>query len=97
MMWKAIVAAVAIGAALVFILKPSGFDERDVEEMKKAIRAEYLKRESTTVEEVELLRKSDTEITGFVKFKVGELPVATHACSATLEKSSGKYLWRCSP
>lgn len=95
-MWKWIAVAVAIVAFALFSMR-SRFVQADLDNMKSSIKAEYEKREDVVVEQIELLSKSDTEVVGFVKFRIGQLPSTTHTCSATLDKNSSKYIWRCNP
>lgn len=72
----------------------TGFNDESIEQVKRSIRTEYEKKSGRVVEEVSMLKKSSHELTGFVRFKDGGIS-ANLDCSATMEQTGSRYIWRC--
>ena len=83
-----------------------GFREEDVTAAKTSIRSEFQK-QGFSVEEVVLLRESDTKLSGYVKLRksfyddggvLRPMPqdiALTRSCTATMAADSSQYFWEC--
>lgn len=74
-------------------LSGHGFTDQDVVHCEQNIRDEFAKR-GVKVEDVTLLKKSPTELAGFVKLRVPLLGNIQKSCTATMGED-GQYLWKC--
>jgi hypothetical protein len=90
---------VLIGVGLFFnwsetgSLTGHGFTDQDVSQCEQAIREEFTKR-GMKVEDVHLLKKSATDLTGLVKLRVPLLGSIEKSCTATMG-DGGQYVWQC--
>jgi hypothetical protein len=92
---KALLFLILLGAGGYYLYYLStGFNEDNIEHVKRSIRTEYEKKAGRVVEEVSMLKKSSHELTGFVRFKDGGIS-ANLDCSATMEQTGSRYIWRC--
>ena len=83
----------AIGV-LAYMFWPSGFSDSDIKSVKDEIIAEY-KKQGIEVKRVEMLKKTNRELSGFVSYDNALLGSLTLDCSATMADSGGQYIWRC--
>ena len=73
---------------------PRSYSDTDVESVEKSIRDEWAKRDGVKVNEVVLVKRSPTELTGYAKLSIGSIPVMKD-CSATMDSGSGNSIWKC--
>jgi hypothetical protein len=72
-----------------------GFTETDLENMKKQIKEQYEKNENVKVLDIVMLKESSKKAAGFVKLQLPLLGEINKTCSATMEESGNRYIWRC--
>lgn len=75
-------------------LSGKGFTEADVANIEQSINAEFGRPPSVKVEQVKMLRKSPTQMTGFVKIKLPLIGELQKSCNAKLAED-GQTLWQC--
>jgi len=69
-----------------------GFQQEDIEILKRTVRAEFEK-QGFTVSEVTFIKESSTKLTGIAKLRMGEID-AIASCTATMGENS-QYIWKC--
>jgi len=74
------------------------FSQSDIDKTEMAIRADFAKR-GFTVEEVSLIKESDRQLSGFVKFRkssglLSNIQLSKN-CIASMDADSGKQIWNC--
>jgi len=74
------------------------FSQGDIDKTEMAIRADFAKR-GFTVEEVSLIKESDRQLSGFVKFRkssglLSNIQLSKN-CIASMDADSGKQIWNC--
>jgi hypothetical protein len=74
------------------------FSQGDIDKVEMAIRADFAKR-GFTVEQVSLIKESDRQLSGFVKFRkssglLSNIQLSKN-CVAIMDADSGNYIWNC--
>ena len=73
------------------------FKEEDIAKTETDIRTNYEQR-GFIVEQVSLIKESDRQLSGYVKFRKAGLfskVQLSRNCVATMDADSGKYIWEC--
>ena len=73
----------------------NGFQEADIQDVKKAIRAEFEKDARYSVVEVVMIKASATKLDGFIRLRSKLIGEFTKSCSATMAEGGRDFLWRC--
>lgn len=88
---------VAAGAgALAFMFWPQGFSSADIDRIQGEIREEFAKRLGVQVVSVDLVRRNRGEAVGFARIRIAEAEEIAVPCQASMDPSSGRYVWHCS-
>jgi hypothetical protein len=72
-----------------------GFTQADVTNIEQSIRAEFAKDHRVTVEQVQMMKVSPRQLTGFAKLRLPLLGEINKSCTATMGEN-GQSMWRCS-
>jgi hypothetical protein len=76
----------------------SGFSKVDVEKTEEDIRAQF-EQKGFIVEQVNLVQDSDRHLSGYARVRKAGLILSridmTKNCSATMDETSGKFIWEC--
>jgi hypothetical protein len=86
--------AAIFGAFIWYLSKPDW--PKYIESVKGEIRHEYSNREGVTVQDVQLVKESDTKLSGFGKLKVNDIEIF-HGCTVTVAEDGSNSIWRCAP
>jgi len=70
-----------------------GYSRADAQDIAQNIRDEFSKRPGVTVEDVQMIRVSSTQLSGFARIKVGRIE-ANKSCTSTLGED-GRSVWSC--
>jgi len=85
-----------LALAMFSACKPT-FTDADIKKCESDIRLQFSTRPGVTVTEVSMVKKSDTELTGFAKLRINlgaENVEAIKNCSATLGEDN-RFVWQC--
>jgi hypothetical protein len=85
--------AVAANWTHTHTLSGDGFSDAQIASIQQDIRAKFGARRGVTVVDVEMIRESPTQLTGFAKVQVPLLGIITKPCTATW--GDGRSIWQC--
>lgn len=90
--WLMVCVVAAVGGYL-YLTRPR-FTDADISDVRRAIEVKFNERAPNSVREVVIMRRSDTQLVGFVKLMVLNVETS-RSCTAEMDRDGSNYYWQC--